>query len=437
MKPTLIHALALTLLVAGPAAALPAQVINQTTQVTGIQEQGPATGPLSISAPIDGSTVGSASIDVRGNLLRPFNQPGTQVSVNGQSATVESFGSGRARFVLANLELTPGLNGLVIEATTPGGDSRRLDAAVTFSPLTGNNVIVRGRFAYVARGVAGLGIMDLRTRIGTTMAPPAGSNRVDDVATADGFLFLLDAANGGRLSVMDLEDPVEPAIIGTPVSVPVGPFAGVSAAGGRVVVSGGTSLMTVRNYGADGQLSTAVSSIDLGVGQPDVTVSADGASAFVSTDFAGLVNGSPFGLTTVTLADAPAPLSIFSRTGLPGAGFTAGFQAPANFPIASALFQGDVMVAHGGGLTRVNAQGVVQGTRPLGFAGVNVGVFGSTAFVVGSGRNLATLDLSAPGAPTLISSSQLNGTGALTGVAANARFVAIASNGGGLRVMSR
>ena len=138
--------------------------------------------------------------------------------------------------MLPNAELSPGLNGIVVEALAPTGETRRLDSTVTFTPLTGNNVVLRGRFAYVARGTAGLGIMRLGTREFVTIPPPAGSNRVDDVAIADGFLFLLDAASGGRLAVMSLASPDAPVSVGTPVTVPVGPFAGVSAGGGQVVV---------------------------------------------------------------------------------------------------------------------------------------------------------------------------------------------------------
>ncbi len=408
-----------------------------TGQTQGLPSQraiGAPSGPVSLTVPLDGSTVGSPTVDVRGSLLSPFDAPGTQVLVNGQSAVVELTARGRARFVLQNLELTAGLNGIVVEATAPSGASRRLDASVTLSPLSGNNVALRGRFAYVARGTLGLGVMDIRTRTFVTIPPPAGSNRVDDVAVADGFLFVLDAAAGGRLTVMSLESPSRPASIGTPVTVPVGPFAGVSAGGGRVVVSGGTGLMTVRSYDAAGQLSASASSIDLGIGQPDVTVSEDGGRAFVSTDFAGTVSGSGFGLTTASLG---SPLAIESRTGLPGSGFTAGFQAPANFPIASARFGSAVVVAHGGGLSRVDAQGVVLGSQPLGFAGVNVAVAGTRAFVVGSNRSLAELDLSGAGSPQLVESSQFTGPGAFTGVAANQRFIVIAANAGGLRVLSR
>ena len=393
-------------------------------------------GPLRVRLPIDNSVVGSRTIDVRGRLMGPLSVPGVQVDVNGISALVIDSG-GIPKFSLESLELVPGPNLIVVVASAPGVTTQRMDLNVTLDPLVTNNVVVEGRFAYAARGTAGLGIMNLRTRSFVTVPPPAGSNRVDDVAVADGFLFLLDAAAGGRLSVMDLKKPGVPTLASSPVNVPIGPFAGVSAGGGRVVVSGGTGLMVVRSYGPDGVLGSAVSSIDLGVGQPDVLVSTDGQQAFVSTDFSGTVSGSGFGITTVALATPPQTQTITSRTGLPGSGFTGGFQAPANFPIEAALFGQDTIVAHGGGISRIAPGGVLVGTTPLGFSGVSVDVVGNTAFVVGTGRSLAQYDLTAPGAPQFISSVQLSGPGALTGVSANERFIAIAGNQAGLTVLSR
>lgn len=438
---SLAHAV-LALSLATPSLATPAAsyLVPQSASITQVQsigaqrDRGTPFGPVHLTAPLEGSTVGSAVVDVRGNLLPPFDAPGTTVLVNGQSAGVERVGRGLARFVLPNVELAAGQNGIVVEALAPSGETRRVDSTVTFSGLNGNNVVLRGRFAYVAQGAAGLGVMTLRTREFVTLPPPAGSNRVDDVAVADGFLFLLDAATGGRLAVMSLENPNAPVLVGAPVVVPVGPFAGVSAGGGRVVVSGGTGLMTVRSYDATGQLSSSVSSIDLGIGQPDVTVSEDGLLAFVSTDFAGTFGGAGFGLTTVSLG---TPLSIQSRTGLLGSGFTPGFQTPANFPIASANIGDGVVVAHGGGLSRVSAQGSLIGSQSLGFSGVNVAVSGTRAFVVGSNRNLAQLEVGAAGQPQLLETVQFPGPGVFTGVAVNERFVVIAANAGGLRVMSR
>ncbi|MEO0661040.1 MAG: hypothetical protein AAFZ87_05845 [Planctomycetota bacterium] len=390
---------------------------------------------LSVTAPVDGAVVGSPTIDVRGRLAGDLNDAGTEVRVNGVLADVFPSG-GVGRFLLPNLELSPGLNAVSVTATPPGGTPQTVEHLVQLAPLTSNNVVVSRGVAYAARGTQGVGVMDLATRTFTTVAPPPGSDRIDDVAVADGFLFVLDGASGGRLAVFDVSDPMTPVLASTPLAVQVGPFAGVSAGGGRVVVSGGTGLLSVRSYDASGQLSAAQSTIDLGIGQPDVLVSPDGLRAHVSTDFSGTVDGARFGITTLALNAPPAAPAILDRIGVPGAGFTGGFQSPANFPIESALIGDELFVAHGGGLSRIDAAGTLVGTRSLGFAAVSADAVGTELFVVGTGRRLARLDAAASGAPVLVETQTLP-TGTLTGVAATEAYVAVASGAAGLRVIRR
>lgn len=392
--------------------------------------------PLRITAPRAGATVGSPTIDVTGRLRGLLDAPGTQVTVNGVAADVLASPTAADRFVLANLELGAGANVVTVRAIAPNGSTFEETRTVTLSRLTSNNVVAVGGRAYAARGTAGLGIMDLATREFTTMPPVAGSNRVDDVSVADGFLFVLDAASGGRLSVLSLVDPDQPALVSGPVTVPVGPFAGVSAGGGRVVVSGGTGLLIARSYDAAGALSAAVASTDLGIGQPDVLVAPDGARAYVSTDFAGTVGGAGFGVTTIDLAAPPTPPSTVRRTGLPGSGFTGGFQSPANFPIESALIGSRLVTAHGGGLSRLTLDGVFAGTTPLSFAAVNVDGAGASAFVVGTERSLAEVDLGGA-SPTVVSTVTFPGPGAFSGVAATDEHIVISAGAGGLRVLRR
>ena len=403
----------------------------------GNQSEVSAASPVAITLPRAGARVGSPSIDVRGRLRGPFNQDGVQVTVNGQAADVFPSTTGAGRFLLANLELTNGTNSIVVEAVTAGGTRTRRDTSVNLVRATSNNVVVEGPRAYAARGTAGFAVMDLRTREYQTFGAPAGTERVDDLSVRDGLLFLLDAQNGGNLSVMSLADPDQPTLVSGPVGVPVGPFAGVSAGAGRVVVSGGTSLLTLRSYDPLGNLGASVSTIDLGIGQPDVLVSEDGTRAFVSTDFAGSVGGAGFGISTIALNAPPLSPTLLSRTGLPGAGFTGGSQGPANFPIESAVIQDQLLTAHGGGLARIGANGTLAGTTPLSFGAVNVDTLADRAVVVGTGRSLAEFDFSSPGSPTLISSISLPGPGAFSGVALQGTFVAIAAGNGGLRVLRR
>lgn len=392
---------------------------------------------LQLVTPWPGATVSSPSIDVRGRLSGPFNAAGTTVTVNGTAAEVFPSPTGPGRFVLRNVELVSGSNAIDVVATPPSGPSASTSTSVTLQRSAASNVVIEGGHAYSAGGPAGLSVTDLFTRESIRVLPPAGSDRVDDISVADGFLFLMDGANGGALSVMSLADPALPTLVSGPIPVPVGPFSGVSARGGRVVVSGGTSRLTVRSYGPDGMLSASSATIDLGIGQPDVLLSEDGTRAFVSTDFAGAVGGAGFGVTTLNLFAPPAAPTIASRTGIPGAGFTAGFQGPANFPIESALVNGQLVTAHGGGLSRISAGGALLGTTSLGFPAVNVDDAGDRVFVVGAGRSLAEVDLTQPGAPAIVSSQTFPGPGVFSGVAADDAHVVIASNAGGLRVLSR
>ena len=420
------------------ATSVTSSAVTGTMSAPGATNFGLPTDVLDVRLPNDGATVGSPSIDVRGRLGGPLNVPGVQVMVNGQAAETFPSAGSFGTFLLANFELSTGANTLTIEASAPSGIQRVRTVDVTLNRQTSNNVVIEGNLAYGARGGPGVVVMDLRSREFTNFNGPPGAGRVDDVAIADGLLFVLDAQSGGNLSVYSLADPESPSLVSGPVSVPIAPFAGVSAGGGRVVVSGGTSLLTVRSYSSTGQLGGAVASIDLGIGQPDVLVSADGEQAFVSTDFSGFFGGAGFGISTIDLNTPPMAPTLVSRTGLVGSGFSAGSQAPANFPIESAVVDGLLVTAHGGGLSRIMDNGLLFGTTSVGFPAVNVDGIDSTAFVAGTGRRVAEVSINAAtGAAVLQGTQTFVGPGAFTGVAAHPIFLAIASNAGGLRVVRR
>ncbi|MEM7260443.1 MAG: hypothetical protein AAF488_00535 [Planctomycetota bacterium] len=387
------------------------------------------TPTIVIGSPVDGAQLGTAFVDVRGEVGATT---GVSVFVNGVEAEV----SGNV-FVAANVPLGGGSNILVAEAT--GAVIGTTEIQVTQTVLSSNNVDLGAGRAYAARGGAGIAVVSLETREFTSLPPAPGTGSVDDLEVSDGFLFALDASPPGALSVYSLADPDSPQLVAGPVSVAVGPFAGVSASGGRVTVSGGTSLLSVRSYGSDGSLSTSTSVADLGIGQPDVLQSADGGFAFVSTDFAPPVGGGGFGVTVLDLTDPPGPLAIVDTIAIPGAGFTPGFAGPANFPIESALLPNDVIVtAHGGGLSVVDViAGTILTALPLGFSAVNIDTEASTAFVVGAGRRFAEVELTTVTSPQVVSNQILAGPGSFTGVAANSQFVAIAANDGGLVILSR
>ena len=263
-----------------------------------------------------------------------------------------------------------------------------------------NNVAVAGQFAYAAAGAQGVVIVDLSgPKIAGVVAPPAGTGTIDDVSIDGDLLFTLDAVGAGSLSVFSIANPIAPTLVSGPVAVDVSPFAGVSAANGRVVVSGGTGLLTSRSYQANGTLEASFSSIDLGVGQPDVLVGEDGETAFVSTDFSGFFDGQTFGITALDIGGPT--LSILDRVGIAGAGFSPGSQKPANFPIESAQSGDTLYVASGNGVSifDVSNPNAVQTLATIPIPGanpVNIDFAGDMLYVVSNSPTpvLISIDIS-------------------------------------------
>lgn len=384
---------------------------------------------LVIESPTNGAQLGTSSVVVSGDVGSFASLAGFTVEVSGVTAVVDV---ATQTFLSGEVDLNPGANALEILLLVNGSVVVSDAVNVTYTPIRANNLALENGVIYAARGSAGLAAISTLTREFSAIPNTPGTGSVDDVSVADGLLFVLDASGSGALSVFSLDDPLEPIRISGPVPVPVGPFAGVSASGGRVTVSGGTGLMTVRGYDADGLLA-GVSSIDLGVGQPDVLQSSDGERAFVSTDFSGFVGGSSFGISVVGLSSPPAPLQPLLQIGLSGAGFSAGAASPANFPIESALLPGELIgVAHGGGLSVVNpTTGGVLATQALPFSAVNVDTLGSTAFVVGTGGRLSEVNLITPGSPSIVSTEALPGAGTLLSVAVDDLVTVVAADGSG------
>ena len=212
-------------------------------------------------------------------------------------------------------------------------------------------VVVRDDRAYLAAGVDGIEIVDLSA--GKRLAllpPPAPADRIDDLAIADGWLFALDATPPGHLMVYRLADKAPPTPTSAVVAVPVGPFSGVAAAAGAVVVSGGTSQLTLREYDDQGRLSAEVATADYGRGQPDVTLSPDGRLAAVSTH----LYGPEFAITVAEVRRRPLGLHALGQLALRDAGFTRGGFKPAHFPLVAAWRGDRVYVADGGGLAVID-----------------------------------------------------------------------------------
>jgi hypothetical protein len=327
------------------------------------------------------------------------------------------------------------LHGLLLGALLSLVPGCGLTSALTY-PTAGesdaSNIASMGEVAFAALSARGLGVVTLGTgMVVRVIEPPAGSRRVDDVAVADGLLFTLDAEDG-MLAAWSIADALVPVLVSGPIEVPVGPFSGVSAGGGRVVVSGGTDELTVRAYDTAGRLTDPHASIDVARGQPDVLVAPDGKRAYVSTHFETTV----FGLTVVDLS----PLSIVGRLMLHGAGFTEGGTKPANFPLVSALGKDRLYLAFGGGLAVIDIADPTHPkhvvTIPLGMQAVHLAIDGNQAAVVGvAPPMLLMVDLSAPDAPVVTKRDPLPGRA--TGVALSPTKVAVAAGERGVIVLPR
>jgi hypothetical protein len=207
-----------------------------------------------------------------------------------------------------------------------------------------------------------------------------------------------------------------------------------------VIVSGGTSELTLRTYDHDGRLGADVAKADFGRGQPDVLLAPDGSRAFVSTHFVG----PRFGLTTVHVTGVPPSIIKGGTMALETIGFTAGGAKPANFPIETALSGDVLLVAYARGLALVDVSSLdrpsmLSELRLLDVEPVNVDVRDGTAAVVGSSPRptLVLVDVKNTAAPRVIRSVPLPEGSYATGVALSARHVVVAAGARGALVFPR
>jgi hypothetical protein len=308
----------------------------------------------------------------------------------------------------------------------------------TTAPGEAANVVVAGDFAYATRGSEGIEVVRLSDGERRLLALAPGES-ADDLALADGLLFVLDARPPGALAVYSLADPGAPALRQPPVPVEVGPFSGVSAAAGRVAVSGGTGLLSLREVARDGRLGDEVATADLGRGQPDVLLSPDGRMAFVSTH----LFGPRFALGVARLGSAPLRIAPRGSVPLETHGFTSGGARPASFPIQAALAGGLVLVAHASGLAVIDpadpAAPRLLRVQEVGVEPVAVAVRDTMAAVVGSAPEprLVALDVRDPARPQVLATRALPAGSLATGVAIGAAHVVVAAHARGVLVFAR
>lgn len=267
----------------------------------------------------------------------------------------------------------------------------------TYSFPGATNVALSGSTAYIARG-SSLGVLDLKT--GSSVSYTI---RAHDVAVSGSTVYVLDAVapgarpdfsnqgGSGSLNVLSFATPASPSFAAPALRVPVGPFSGIATGGGRFVVSGGTGLLTAGTF-----TGTALSrgfTRDLGTGQPDVTLSADGTQAYVATDF----DGNTYGITVLNMATGATLDRVALVSGSSRVLSSPGSAAPANFAVQSAVVPGQstLVAVHPDGMAAIDLTRLDNNaaTSPvvrsltataLGVLPVHVAVAGNTAYVVGS-----------------------------------------------------
>jgi hypothetical protein len=299
------------------------------------------------------------------------------------------------------------------------------------------NVALHGEWAYVTRGTVGLEVLRTgRVPHSRLLAPPAGLESIDDVAVADGFLFVLDAQAPGHLAVLSLADPAAPRAVGEPVDASVGAFAGVTAANGRVIVAGGNAPLAMRGYDAEGRLGAIVASRKLGQGQADAVLAPDGELGFVpKQDW-----GPNFELAVVRTSLQPPRLEQVGALPLETFGFTPGGAKPASFPIAAATEGALLYVASAAGLEIVDVSDAAD-PRLLaridpGVLPVSVDVRDGLVAVVGSdpAPRLVLVDAHDPSQPRVLQSFALPEGSRATGIVLTDSQAVVAAHGHGVQL---
>lgn len=302
------------------------------------------------------------------------------------------------------------------------------------------NVVIVADYAYGACGnqIEVVSLADF----GRTLINVAA----DDIA-ADAELGLLFTQSQTQLSLLNLTNPAEPAVV-TSATTNFSAFSGVSAANGVVVVSGGaggsnTQVYTYTNTSLT-LATNGIPSIDSATGNPDVHLSptASGVTAFYSQDIGGVAN---FAIQPVAIDLSGAVTEIGADIVLAAASF--GFEdafSPANFPVESEFLDGQLFVAHfaAQGIEVIDTtDGDLNGNTRLPVIGLpyeptNIATDGTVLFVVGLTND--TVDIIDPAAGSVTGSlSPDQPLLAPVGVAASLTFVAVADRTNGLVLISR
>ncbi|MFK7952060.1 MAG: hypothetical protein AB8B73_04385 [Ekhidna sp.] len=288
---------------------------------------------------------------------------------------------------------------------------------------------------YVTYGEGGLIIYDDETQnLVAQIFPPQGMHSIDDVAIDNDLIFVLDSRGHDFMAVFSLKDE-KIKLVFAATRVQGGPFNGISASNGNLVISGGTFFLERFTYSNDGKIEGSVS-FGRDRGHPDIHLSEDGDHAFVSTDFS-LEANPRFGVLSLQIGNSLSIPTVVSELGIEGAGFTEGLTTPIGFPIKSATTNDRLIVAHGNGLTFIPISEGIFGSSYHLDIGINctaVAVSEEIVYAVGLKDNvpfLVQVNLSNANNPIIISSEALLSEEIPTSIAIgeNTLYVAVGSDG--------
>lgn len=267
--------------------------------------------------------------------------------------------------------------------------------------------------------------------------PPREMHSIDDFAVDGELIFVLDSRNRDYVAVFSF-DGNNATLITPPHRVQGGPFNGIAATGGNLVVSGGTTFLNRFQYNREGEIFGPVN-FGRDRGHPDVILSEDGQYAFLSTDFGIGLDIDRFGIMSLFIGDQLEIPLVISELGIAESGMTLGLTSPVGFPIQSSLMQNHLLVAHGGGLSLIElVEGGTFGnvnTIATDISGVSLTVDGSNAYLIGYDGNtpvLLAFDLADISSPALISQTTLDINDIPTSVAVGSLDVFIAAGNSGI-----
>ena len=224
-----------------------------------------------------------------------------RTSVSSTSLNICNFGAEAGRVFAGQ----PGECQIVFANNTLGAVAKGtvknfVPTAVSFLPIPGyaNNLDVKGNYAYVAAGGAGLQIVDVTDRskpqIAAARALPGNAN---DVVVAGNFAYV--AAGTAGLQIVDVTNPLTPTIVGALAVGATGTVAwDVVVKGNRAYVANGTGGLVIVD------VSSPSTPVRLG------SIALAGTSKGVDVDttrMLAVVARGTNGFSVVNVADAAAP----------------------------------------------------------------------------------------------------------------------------------